>query len=179
MPRTKHRSVRRSGRVVPQATPSGSVDLSMLTGLFGFSIRIAQVHVFEHFHRQLWRRHHLHPGALAVLMAIRANPGVRPGALADALVVKRPNMTKLLDSLAQRRWIERGVQSSDGRGVSLVLTREGDRKLTRIIDEAFAMDQDLTASLTARERATVLTVLQKLTSHLQRTKDTPRRSTRV
>jgi DNA-binding MarR family transcriptional regulator len=176
MPRTQQRSVRRSGGVARQSPPASSIDLSLLTGLFGFSIRIAQVYVFEHFHRQLWRRHHLHPGALAVLIAVRENPGVRPGALADALVVKRPNMTKLLDSLAKRGWIERGVQSTDGRGVSLVLTRHGHRKLTRIIQEALAMDQDLTASLTARERETVLTLLQKLTSHLQRTREHPRRA---
>jgi len=144
-----------------------SVDLSPLTALVGFSVRIAQLQVFAQFHRELWRRHHVHPGAYSVLVAIKANPGVQPGQLATVLAVKRPNMTKLLDALEQGGWIERGLQQSDGRGVSLFLTAEGEKKIARIAEMAMAMDLHATACFTKRERAQLIALLDKFTVHLR------------
>lgn len=143
-----------------------SIDLSPLTTLVGFSVRIAQLQVFEQFHRELWRRHHVHPGAYSVLVAIKANPGVQPGVLATVLAVKRPNMTKLLDALERRGLIERRQQKTDGRGVALFLTPAGAQKISRIAEEAMAMDLHATECLTNRERAQLIELLKKFSVHL-------------
>jgi DNA-binding MarR family transcriptional regulator len=135
--------------------------------LVGFSVRIAQLQVFEQFHRELWRRHHVHPGAYSVLVAIKANPGVQPGLLATALAVKRPNMTKLLDTLERRGWIERHQQKSDGRGVTLFLTPTGEQKIAGIADEAMVMDLHATECLTERERDHLIELLKKFSVHLR------------
>jgi DNA-binding MarR family transcriptional regulator len=144
-----------------------TVDLSQLTALVGFCVRIAQLQVFEQFHRELWRRYRLHPGAYSALVAIKANPGVRPGALASALAVQRPNMTKLLDALERDGWLERRWLKGDGRSVSLFLTAEGDREITQAVDEAMAMDAHATACLTKQERRQLVALLEKVTGHLQ------------
>jgi len=142
--------------------PSNAPDLSVLAGQFGFAVRMAQLQVFERFHRRLWRRHRLHPGAFSVLVAVSRNPGIRPGALADALSIKRPNMTKLLDLLVRRGWIERRSEARDGRGVCLWVAPRAARKLARVIAEARANDVRSTAALSTRERAQLLKLLNKL-----------------
>jgi len=141
-----------------------------LTNLVGFAVRIAQLHVYDHFHRELWRRHHVHPGAYSALMVIQSNPGIRPGELAAALVVKRPNMTKLLDSLERRGWIERQTPQHDGRGVSLMLTAAGARKVERFAGDAALMDREATGRLSARERFALLRLLEKLSARVKRTR---------
>jgi len=147
---------------------SPELDLSALRAMFGFAVRMAQLRVYERFHRELWRRHHVHPGAFAALVAIARNPGVRPGRLADALAVKRPNMTKLLDALSRRGWVERRGQAGDGRGVALHLTAAGERRVARVIGEVQAVDRRSTAVLSRRERAVALALLNKIASSLQR-----------
>jgi len=145
-----------------------ALDLSSLRAMFGFTVRMAQLRLYERFHRQLWRRHHLHPGAFAALAAIGGNPGVSPGRLADALTVKRPNMTKLLDALARGGWIERRHQAGDGRGVALHLTGRGERRIARVMREVRAVDRASTAMLSRRERAVALALLDKIASGLER-----------
>ena len=147
------------------------VDVTALTTLVGFAVRIAQLHVYDHFHRELWRRHHVHPGAYSALMVIQSNPGIRPGELAAALVVKRPNMTKLLDSLERRGWIERQTPKHDGRGVALVLTVAGTRKVERFASDAVLMDREATGGLSARERSVLLRLLEKLSAGVIRAKE--------
>jgi DNA-binding MarR family transcriptional regulator len=146
------------------------IDLSALTKLVGFAVRIAQLHVYDHFHRELWRRHHVHPGAYSALMVIQSNPGIRPGELATALVVKRPNMTKLLDSLERRGWIARQTPKHDGRGVSLVLTVAGTRKVERFASDAALMDREATDGLSGHERTMLLKLLEKLSAGVKRAK---------
>jgi DNA-binding MarR family transcriptional regulator len=152
------------------ARPPAPIDLSALTSLVGFAVRIAQLHVYDHFHRELWRRHHVHPGAYSALMVIQSNPGIRPGELAAALVVKRPNMTKLLDSLERRGWIARQTPQHDGRGVSLLLTPVGTRKVERFASDAALMDREATDGLTGRERTALLRLLDKLSAGVKRAK---------
>ncbi len=149
---------------------AASIDLSALTSLVGFAVRIAQLHVYDHFHRELWRRHHVHPGAYSALMVIQSNPGIRPGELAAALVVKRPNMTKLLDSLERRGWLARQTPKHDGRGVSLVLTAAGMRKVERFASDAALMDRQATDGLSGRERTALLRLLEKLSAGVKRAK---------
>ena len=161
----RHATARARGTREQTRVPE--LDLSVLRGMFGFSVRMAQLRLYKHFHRQLWRRHHLHPGAFAALAAIGNNPGVRPGRLADALAVKRPNMTKLLDTLDRRGWVERRGQAGDGRGVALHLTAAGERRIARLLREVRALDLQSTAVLSRRERALAIALLDKVATSLE------------
>jgi DNA-binding MarR family transcriptional regulator len=145
--------------------------MSALTQQVGFAVRIAQLQVYDRFHRELWRRHHVHPGAYSALILIQDNPGIRPGELAAALAVKRPNMTKLLDLLERRGWIERRPPHHDARGVSLVLTRTGMRKAERFTSDAVRMDRKTTGGLSGDERAALLKLLGKLSARLRESPD--------
>jgi DNA-binding MarR family transcriptional regulator len=49
----------------------------------------------------------------------------------------------------------------------LFLTPDGERKITRVADEAMAMDAHATACLTAPERRRLVALLEKVTGHLR------------
>lgn len=159
------RKRRRSNGAVARAASEERLDLSGLTCWVGFMLRVVQVRVFQRYYENPIGRE-ISPGALSTLTAIAANPGVRPGALADALVVRRPNMTKLIDSLIRAGLVRKRTAPGDRRSVALFLTARG----RRLIDRTFAMnkthDESATVALTEEERAALLRLLGKLAADL-------------
>ncbi|MEL6236834.1 MAG: helix-turn-helix domain-containing protein, partial [Pseudomonadota bacterium] len=59
------------------------------------------------------------PGAFSVLYLIARNPGLRQGALAKRLMIKRAQMTKLVQALTARKLVQRSVPADDRRGIEL------------------------------------------------------------
>ena len=72
------------------------LDLSGVTRWVGPMLRIVQVRTFQNYYASDVGTS---PGVLSSLTLIRDNPGIRHGVLADAMVVQRPNMTKLVGYL--------------------------------------------------------------------------------
>ncbi len=62
-----------------------------------------------------------------VLVNIAGGPreGVRPTELAERVLITKSGLTRLLDRLVERRYIERHACASDRRGQLIVLTAEG------------------------------------------------------
>ena len=52
-------------------------------------------------------------GVYTALVAIRDNPGIQQGVLADCMLIKRSNMTKLINYLEARELVERRASPSD------------------------------------------------------------------
>jgi len=142
------------------------VDLSVLAHTTGFMIRIAQLLLFQAFYDQFKTRG-LSTGVYSALVIIGANPGIKQGALGHAMLVKRPNMTKLVSSLVQRDLVERKIAASDRRAISLFLTAKGKKFLAQVQDEARRCDAHATKALSARERQTLLQLLDKLARNLR------------
>jgi DNA-binding MarR family transcriptional regulator len=153
--------------VRPQsATPRGEVetlDLSGVTRWVGPMLRIVQVRTFQNYYISDIGAS---PGVLSSLTLIRDNPGIRHGVLADAMVVQRPNMTKLVGYLARTGLILRRASSEDGRSVALFITAKGRRVLERTEAPNIAHEARITAALTSAERAELLRLLGKLASNL-------------
>jgi DNA-binding MarR family transcriptional regulator len=139
----------------------GQLDLSGVTRWLGFMLRIAQVRMFQRYYEAEIGKE-ISPGVLSSLTVIRDNPGVRHGVLADALLIRRPNMTKLVESMVRAGLVSRRSLSGDGRSVALFVTPKGSRVLAR----AHAMNRDLdeasAATLNAAERAELQRLLRKL-----------------
>ncbi|WP_417607444.1 MarR family winged helix-turn-helix transcriptional regulator [Primorskyibacter flagellatus] len=102
------------------------IDLGRLGTSFGFVMRMAQVEVFETFFENL-SQYGLKPGEFSVLWLLHENPGIRQGALANRLRIKRPHMTKLIQHFEERGLIIRSVPDNDRRGMELRLTGKGRR----------------------------------------------------
>lgn len=67
----------------------------------------------------------LHHREFRVLAIIGRKPGVSVGAVADAAVLERPTLSKLLDRLEASGLIARGEHASDRRRAPLFLTEAG------------------------------------------------------
>src|ERR1700752_4632239 len=76
-------------------------------------------------------RHSIAPGQLSSLMKISAGPCTM-GELARHLAVSLPTVSKSIDMLVRRGWVERLVNRADRRRTMLRLTGKGNQVLTEI-----------------------------------------------
>jgi DNA-binding MarR family transcriptional regulator len=139
-----------------------ALALAPLTELAGFMLRLAQLRAFEAFFAEFGRRG-IRPGQISILTAIGANPGVRQGALAKALSIKRSNMAKIVGLLESEGLIRRRVPRSDRRSVELYLSAAGQDFVDGALPDIHVNDREATAMLTERERTTLMRLLHKMT----------------
>ncbi|MDM0115039.1 MarR family transcriptional regulator [Variovorax sp. J22R133] len=98
----------------------------------------------------------------SVLCLLAHNPGATSRQLCATLDILPPNLVSLIAALDSRGLIERRAHPRDGRAVGLHLTPAGE-KLTREAEQAVTqLEMDASAKLTARERETLIRLLQKL-----------------
>jgi DNA-binding MarR family transcriptional regulator len=125
------------------ATPTRSstegLDLSYLEGTLGYSIRRAQMAVFQDIFQSF--------GELAVttvqfsvLAVVADNPGTNQADLALALGVERPRIVPILDALEARGLAIRKPSPSDRRHRLLFLTDQG-QALLEELKKRFALHQ--------------------------------------
>ena len=155
--------------LVRSAVPRKSaepIDLSPLEALVGFNIHILDLLMYQLFYERFTKRS-MTPGIFSTLLAIKANPGVRQGALADALMIQRSNMTILVNRLIRAGYVKRRSAKGDNRGVVLFLAEQGERALRQVHTEMSAHEQLLASGLTARERDVLLRLLQKMAGNLR------------
>lgn len=168
MKRRPHARKRTRQTGMPAGNGGTAFDASVLNTMVGHLTRVVQVRLFQLYYERL-RQLRVSPGAFAVLTAIRSNPGVQHGALADALAAHGPNMTKLVDALVRAGWVERRRQDSDKRSTGHYLTARGRAKADAILRKGLAHDESVTSpSLSPRERDALLKLLAKLDRGLAR-----------
>jgi len=161
-----------SGEVDDAASEAASsedlakLDLTALHATTGFMIRIVQLRIFQAFFDTFGSRG-LTTGAYSALVAIRDNPGIQQGVLADCMLIKRSNMTKLINSLEARALVERRVSSNDKRAIDLHLTARGRAFLAEVSEEAVRHDLDTTRVLSSVERERLLDYLGRISADLR------------
>ena len=113
---------------------------------------------------ELDRRHTLPLSSYEVLMVLADSSGgrARMGELADELLLSRSGLTRLVDRLTRRGWVERTPCEDDARGLYAGITRAGRAKLRAArpthldgVREQFLAklsDQDLEALASAWKR---------------------------
>jgi len=141
-------------------------EMPPLAESIGFLVRIIQLQSFQLFYRR-FEASGLSLGALTTLGAIQANPGVRHGVLADALMIKRPNFTKVINGLERDGLIAREAPRGDKRTTALSVTRKGVRKLEAMQGPILAYHEEMIATLSSPERDELRDLLQRLSRHLQ------------
>ncbi len=136
------------------------IDLSTLQHMVGFHVHMFDLLQYQKFYDRFVGGLFT-PAIFSTLTVIRHNPGVRHGALADALRIRRPNMTTMLNALQRAGYVSRRPSAADKRSVALHLTERGERALAAMSQAMFALDREMTARLGAPERKTLLTLLRK------------------
>jgi DNA-binding MarR family transcriptional regulator len=106
----------------------------------------------------------LSPSAFNVLMALLNTPGhvLEPCQLADRLLVSRPSITGLLDTLQAKGLVTREPHSADGRRVLVELTGSAHELLRAHVDDHYAEQERTFGDLSPDELATLVTLLRKV-----------------
>jgi DNA-binding MarR family transcriptional regulator len=106
------------------------------------------------------------PRMYAVLMALAADNGQSQRQLSAALGIHRNVMVGLIDGLEQRGLVERRRHPDDRRAFAVTLTDKARDLLPALDRESRALEDEITASLSANERATLLRQLQRISAAL-------------
>ena len=112
------------------AADSAGLQLGELAELLGYSLKRAQLKVFEDFLRCVAPLQ-LTPAQFSVLLLLDRNPGRNQTEIANTLGILRPNFVSMLDALESRGLCTRMRSTNDRRSHILVLTDKGRAVLAR------------------------------------------------
>jgi DNA-binding MarR family transcriptional regulator len=147
---------RRSGASDPR-----DVLISPLADSPGFLFRLAQIRAFDGFHRY-FAGLGVTPTSFSVFALIAANPGIRPGAIADELHVKPSNVAALVNALVASGLVVRRRDSDEPRASRLHPTKAGSKAYREMLMVHLETDTLLLSHLTHAERIRLILLLQKL-----------------
>ncbi|MEL6236759.1 MAG: MarR family winged helix-turn-helix transcriptional regulator, partial [Pseudomonadota bacterium] len=85
----------------------------------------------------------------------------RQGALAKRLMIKRAQMTKLVQALTARKLVQRSVPADDRRGIELALTPAGDALVAAHAPRFLAQGDATLPGLSAGETRMLKSLLAK------------------
>lgn len=116
--------------VVDDHEEAGQIKMGELSELLGYSLKRAQLRIFDDFIRCVASLN-LTPAQFSVLLLIDRNPGRNQTEIANTLGILRPNFVAMLDSLEGRELCVRVRSANDRRSHILMLTDNGRTILAR------------------------------------------------
>jgi DNA-binding MarR family transcriptional regulator len=154
----------RSARKDQAADPAAASVLQMgeLSGLVGYSLKRAQLKIFDDFLRCMAPLQ-LTPAQFSVLLLLDKNPGRNQTEIANTLGILRPNFVAMLDGLESRDLCTRMRSTNDRRSHVLMLTDKGRAVLARAKKlVASKHEVRLNELLGSADRAVLLAMLAKI-----------------
>ena len=140
----------------------GALQMGELSELLGYSLKRAQLKIFEDFLRCVAPLQ-LTPAQFSVLLLLDRNPGRNQTEIANTLGILRPNFVAMLDALEGRDLCTRMRSSNDRRSHILVLTEKGKAVLARAKKlVASKHEARLNELLGPANRAALLSMLTKI-----------------
>ena len=113
-----------------EGVADAAIELGELSELLGYSLKRAQLKIFEDFLRCVAPLQ-LTPAQFSVLLLLERNPGRNQTEIASTLGILRPNFVAMLDGLESRDLCTRIRSTNDRRSHILVLTDKGRAVLVR------------------------------------------------
>ena len=139
-----------------------ALQLGELSELLGYSLKRAQLKIFEDFLRCVAPLQ-LTPAQFSVLLLIEKNPGRNQTEIAATLGILRPNFVAMLDGLESRDLCTRMRATHDRRSHVLMLTDKGRAVLARAKKlVATKHEARLNELLGPANRAALLSMLTKI-----------------
>ena len=111
-------------------TDGPALQLGELSEMLGYSLKRAQLRIFEDFTRCVAPLQ-LTPAQFSVLLLLDKNPGHNQTEIANTLGILRPNFVAMLDGLESRDLCARIRSTNDRRSHIIQLTDKGRAVLTR------------------------------------------------
>ena len=119
-----------TGKQPAELAETAAMQMGELSELLGYSLKRAQLRIFEHFLRCVAPLQ-LTPAQFSVLLLLDKNPGRNQTEVANTLGILRPNFVAMLDSLETRDLCARIRSANDRRSHIIVLTEKGRAVLAR------------------------------------------------
>ena len=148
------------GRTAPSNAGAAALA-SPLAGSPSFLVRLAQLRAFDEFHQQ-FAGLGVTPAGFSVLALVVANPGVRPGAIAEELRVKPSNVAALVNGLVAAGLVERTRDEAELRANLLHATEAGLAAWEEMDRSHGEADARFAEPLSAVERKQLVALLRKL-----------------
>ena len=114
-----------------KAPPRRRIETETVSGIVGYRLRRAQMHVFQQFNSH-FAEFDLRPAEFSVLALIADNPGSKQTEIAHALGIQRANFVALINGLDARGLSERRLLDGDRRSHALFLTAQGERLMVKL-----------------------------------------------
>jgi len=127
---TSAKRSRITGKQPGEMAETTAMQMGELSELLGYSLKRAQLKIFEHFLRCVAPLQ-LTPAQFSVLLLLDKNPGRNQTEVANTLGILRPNFVAMLDSLETRDLCSRIRSTNDRRSHIIVLTEKGRAVLAR------------------------------------------------
>lgn len=155
---SSRRGVQRAG-VLSVRMPD--IDYGALDGLIGYSLRRAQIRIYQDFLDSLapWS---ITPPRFSAMSIIHANSGLKLTTLAQAMGIARSGAVQVVNALEKLGYVQRMDSSKDKRAHALVLTAEGVKTLETITREITAHDARISVRMTAAEQSELRRLLDLL-----------------
>jgi DNA-binding MarR family transcriptional regulator len=145
-----------------QIGEAAALQLGELSELLGYSLKRAQLKIFEDFLRCVAPLQ-LTPAQFSVLLLLEKNPGRNQTEIANTLGILRPNFVAMLDGLESRDLCTRMRSTNDRRSHVLMLTDKGRSVLARARKlVATKHEARLNALLGPANRAALLAMLTRI-----------------
>ncbi|WP_296652717.1 MarR family winged helix-turn-helix transcriptional regulator [Paraburkholderia sp.] len=131
-----------------------------------FRLDLASALLTERANNVYRERWDLDVRALRVLRLVCAEPGITPKAVSRRALVEKTLLSKILADLEARGLIHRETHAQDGRSVALRASREGTKVAKESERLGRALEAEMAAALSDRERTTLDRLLAKLATSL-------------
>lgn len=141
---------------------AAGLDHAGLQHLLGYQLAQADIPARGVFFKHIGDPLKLRPVEFSILMLLAFNPGATPKKLSQALAVSAPNLTVLLDRMAEKGWLERQRSEADRRAQHVHLTPRGRELAQKAHEISLTMEQELLKHLTEGERAMLKELLAKV-----------------
>ncbi|SDI22360.1 MarR family winged helix-turn-helix transcriptional regulator [Variovorax sp. OV700] len=161
MPRPSKNSSAKAAPPAVANTKSDRLDARVLEALVGYNARRAWLIITGVFAERM-APYGLKQIDFSVLSLLAHNPGATSRQLCNTLDILPPNLVSLVATLDSRGLIERRPHPHDGRAVGLHLTEAGEKLIREAEQTVTQLEADASARLTARERETLIRLLQKI-----------------
>ena len=151
---------------MPSDKPAGAdrdaeISLGLLPSLLGYTLRRAQVAVFQNFAETVGATE-LTPGQFGVLAVIEANPGLSQTQLGNALGIDRSTVVAVIDRLEARGLVARQPAPNDRRSHALHLSDGGKTTLRRLTERVRAHEREIARHLSADEQTHLIELLGRV-----------------
>lgn len=146
--------------------PRRDVDLSVLWTIAAFNFRMFDVRMMRAIGDRLAALGQT-PAAVTALLVLESNPGISQGQLADALLVRRPNMTKLVNRLETDGLVARRAAPDDRRRIAIAPTSAGRQLAARALGVLRDHDALVLSVLAPAEQAMFLDFVRRMRGGLE------------